>query len=324
MLHVWWIVGETFDIRRAQQLAAICNHPHEVIRISEQFLQEFAGYARKSVYLSDGAHDAFGAHDVYFNEMARHIAPIRLTGKFGSEVVRTRRMIPSGNFPRHLVQPWLAHFLDEAPLFDHLSRRTHPLTRVVTEEIPWYELGRVTIEQSKVVMRTPYMDNALVKLMYQAPPGVRSSRELQVRYIKQRSQELGDLPTNMGGMAKNGQPIGKITYSLFWALFKAEYIYLFATPHWLTRIDRKLEKLRPERMLAGRQKFEAYRIWIKTHLADSIRDILLNPRARCTEYFDKASVEQVVERHVAGTHNYLYEINKMLTIELICSSLLNF
>ena len=26
--------------------------------------------------------DAFGAHDVYFNEMARHIAPIRLTGKF--------------------------------------------------------------------------------------------------------------------------------------------------------------------------------------------------------------------------------------------------
>ena len=114
--------------------------------------------------------------------------------------------------------------------------------------------------------------------MYQAPPGVRSLRELQVRYIKQRSQELGDLPTNMGGMAKNGQPIGKITYSLFWALFKAEYIYLFATPHWLTRIDRKLEKLRPERMLAGRQKFEAYRIWIKTHLADSIRHLVESPR----------------------------------------------
>ncbi len=30
----------------------------------------------------------------------------------------------------------------------------------------------------------------------------------------------------------------------------------------------------------------------------------------------------MVDRHIAGTHNYLNEINKVLTIELICSSLL--
>jgi hypothetical protein len=126
----------------------------------------------------------------------------------------------------------------------------------------------------------------------------------------------------MGRMADDGELIGKIRYSLFWALFKAEFIYLFSTPHWLTRVDRTLEKLELERILVGRQKFEAYRIWIKTHLAESIRDILLNPRAQCTEFFDKASVERVVVRHTAGTHNYLNEINKMLTVELICSSLL--
>ena len=127
----------------------------------------------------------------------------------------------------------------------------------------------------------------------------------------------------MGRLGKEGQPMAKIAYSLYWALFKIEYIYLYATPHWLTRVDRRLGKLRLERFLSGRQKFEGYRIWIKTHFADFIRDTLLNPRAQCTDFFDKASLARVVERHTAGTHNYLNEINKMLTLELICSSLLS-
>lgn len=314
--------GETFDIRTARTLAAICNRPHEVITINERFLREFPTFAEKSVYLSDGTHDAFGAHDVYFNEIARSIAPIRLTGKFGSEVVRIRRLIPSMEFPRELLQPWFVPYVDEAPSFSQISRTMHPLSRVVSEEIPWYEFGRVAVEQSKITLRTPYMDNRLVKLMYQAPPELRASRDLQVRYIRKRSAALGNLPTDMGRMGKNGGPMAKLTYSFFWALAKSEYIYLYSMPHWLTRIDRKLERLRPERILVGRQKFEAYRIWIKTHLAEFIRDILLNPKAHCTDFFDKASIARVIERHTSGTHNYMREINKMLTVELICSSLL--
>jgi hypothetical protein len=89
----------------------------------------------------------------------------------------------------------------------------------------------------------------------------------------------------------------------------------------LTWLDRKLETLRPERFLAGRQKFEGYRIWIKTDLAQFIRETLLSPETRCTEFFQKTSLEKAVLRHIAGTHNYLNEINKMLTVELICSSL---
>lgn len=162
------------------------------------------------------------------------------------------------------------------------------------------------------------MDNELVKLMYQAPSGLRASRDLQARYVRERDHQLSDVPTNMGRVRENGQLIDKLAYSLFWALFKAEFIYLYATPHWLTRLDRKLEKLRPERLVAGRQKFEGYRIWIKTHLADFVREALLNPRARCTDFFDKAWLEKVVVRHTAGTHNYMNEINKMLTIELVC------
>lgn len=314
--------GETFDIQIARKLAEISGQTHEVIRINERFLQEFPTYAWKSVYISDGTHDALGAHDVYFNEIAHHIAPVRLTGKFGSEVVRTRKLIPSGDFPHDLLQPSFAPFLDKVPSYDRVITRTNALSRVVSEEIPWYEYGRVAVEQSKVILRTPFMDNDLVKLMYQAPSELRASRDLQARYVIEKNRELAAPRTNLGRILYGNWLLSKATYLPLWALFKVEYTYLYATPHWLTRVDRTFEKLRLERFLAGRQKFEGYRIWLKTHFPGFIRDTLLNPRASCTEFFDRTSIERVVNRHMAGTHNYLSEINKMLTVELIYSSLL--
>lgn len=314
--------GETFDIRTARKLAGLCHQSHQVIGIDQVFLAEFPRYAEKSVYISDGTHDVLGAHDVYFNEVARRIAPIRLTGKFGSEVVRTRRLIPWSDFPRHLLRPEFSLLLDRAPNLDQVTQKRHPLTRVVAEEIAWYEFGRVSVEQSQVTLRTPYMDNSLVKLMYEAPFAVRASRIPQARYVRAKCSEIADVPTNMGKVRENSELMGKLAYAGYWALFKTEFVYLYATPHWLTRIDRALGALKPERLIAGRQKFEGYRIWFKTHLAEFVRETLLKPHPYCVEFFDKAWVEKIVMRHTAGTHNYLNELNKILTIELICSSLL--
>lgn len=315
--------GDTFDIRTARTLSEICRLPHEVVRINEEFFRDFPSYARKSVYISDGTHDAFGAHDLYFNQIVRNIAPIRLTGKFGSEVVRTRRLIHPGDFKRALVQPELDRLLDAVPSFESVSREAHPISRVVSEEIPWYEFGRVAVEQSQIILRTPYMDNDIVKLMYQAPPWLRASRDPQGRYVSQRSQALGHVPTNMGGVRYGSPLISKGAYLFLRVFFKAEYIYLFAAPHWMTWVDRKLEKLQPERILAGRQKFEYYRIWAKTHFADFIQDTLLSPGAFCATFFNRASLTSAVRGHLAGTHNYMSEINKALTLELMHSTLLN-
>ncbi len=314
--------GETYDIRTARKLAQICHQPHEVIRIDEQFLRDFGSYAQKSIYISDGTHDALGAHDVYFNQMAHRIAPIRLTGKFGSEVVRNRRLIASWKFAPHMVRPEFARYLDGALPFSQISDAAHPLTRVVSQEIAWGEYGRVSVEQAGTILRTPYMDNDLVKLMYQAQPGVRESRELQARYVIENGQSVARVPTNMGPVWPDHKLLSGAAYLPLWALFKIEYVYLYSTPHWLTRIDRKLANLRLERIIFGRQKFEGYRIWMKTHLADYLRDVLLRPSAQLGDFFDREEVSKAVNGHLAGTHNYIFEINKMLTIELICSSLL--
>jgi asparagine synthase (glutamine-hydrolysing) len=315
--------GELYDIRTARRIAAIYNQSFNAITISDRFLREFSDFARRAIYISDGTHDAFGAHDVYFNEEARGIAPVRLTGKFGSEVVRVRNLVGSISYPPHFFVPaFRESTIDRLPSFAELSGVDHPLTRVVAAEIPWHEFGRVAVEQSQVILRTPYMDNDLVRLMFQTARHVRAAGDLQDRYVRDNSPELSRVPTNLGRFVTSNRLATRVLYGLMRSLFKVEYVYLYATPHWMTRVDRKLKGLRLERILAGRQKWEGYRIWIKTDFADFIRDVLLDPAAHYRRFLERRTVEEMVTRHIAGTHNYLTEINRALTLELIYASLL--
>jgi asparagine synthase (glutamine-hydrolysing) len=314
--------GELLDVRTSRKTAKVYHQAHQSISVNEQFLQNFADYARRTVHISDGTHDAFGAHDVFLNEIARDIAPIRLTGKFGSEVVRIRRLIPSSNYPPGLLRDDLQTLVEQLPTFAETNSHGHALTRVVTEEIPWHEHPRVSVEQSQLVLRTPYMDNELVKLMYQAPAGSRAAGDLQERYVRERAPEFARNITNMGRFSSSNPLVTKFFYYLFRAFFKVEYVYLQATPHWLTWFDRKLEHWHLERLFSGRQKWEAYRIWIRTAFAPFLLETLCDPQAGYTQFFDYQTVRRMVERHIAGTHNYLEEINKALTVQLISSSLL--
>jgi hypothetical protein len=167
------------------------------------------------------------------------------------------------------------------------------------------------------------MDNELVKLMYQAPSAVRRAGRVQEQYVRDKSRELSSILTNMGKFACDNRMITKLLYGAALALLKVEYIYLYATPHWVTRVDRALAKLRLEKILSGRQKWEGYRLWIKTHFSEFIQETLLNPQANYTRHFEKRTVERMLRGHVAGTHNYLNEIDRALTVELIYATLLN-
>lgn len=313
---------ELYDIKTARRLTGVHGQPYSTIAVDQRFLQRFGEFATRAVHLSDGTHDAFGAHDIYFNQLAREVAPVRLTGKFGSEVVRVRNLVPSMHYPPGFLRSELAALVDALPPFSLLNPEMHSLTRVVTQEIPWHEYGRVAAEQSQLVLRSPYMDNELVQLMYRGPAGARGKGDLQEQYVKVTSPELARIPTNLGRFAAGGQRVRRIHYGLLWALFKIEYIYLYATPHWLTRVDRRFEGLRPERLFAGRQKWEGYRIWIKTHFQEFIRDSLASSGGRYDEFFERQTVERMLAQHFKGTHNHLNEINRALTVELICSTLL--
>ncbi len=173
------------------------------------------------------------------------------------------------------------------------------------------------------------MDNALVGLMYRAPAGTRAAGDLQERYVTERSPEFAAYMTNLGrfaslgGLARNNPVVTRVAAVALRALFKAEYIYLYGTPHWLTAFDRNLPGLHLERVLAGRQKWEGYRIWCAGRFSDYLREMLLSQNCRYHAHFEQAAVRSMVSKHIAGTHNYMSEINKVLSIELIHRSLLS-
>ena len=314
--------GELYDVSTARKLARVYDQQFDAIRIDNRFLKNFGEYATRAIWISDGCHDAFGAHDVFFGEAARDIAPVRLTGKFGSEVVRIRRLLGTVGYERGLLQPGLQSMVERLPRFEETNPGGNHLTRVVSEEIAWHEYGRVAVEQAYLTMRTPYMDNALVRLMYQAPKATRAAGDLQEMYVRDFAPEFGAQITNLGRFSSASPFLTKLAYYPFWALFKLEYIYLMATPHWITRLDRMFGGLHPEKLFSGRQKWEGYRIWIKTHFAEFIQEALLNWHAEYTEHFDYPTINRMVRQHIAGTHNHLLEINRALSVQLIYTGLL--
>src|SRR5438034_5600667 len=79
------------DVLVARQVARVCEQSHEVIEVGEDFLARFPSYAERTVYLTDGCVAVNHAPDLYLNEMARTIAPIRITGNYGGEVLRRAR-----------------------------------------------------------------------------------------------------------------------------------------------------------------------------------------------------------------------------------------
>ena len=76
------------DVLVARRVAHACGQSHEVIPVGEEFLSRFPHYAERAVYLTDGCVDVGYSPDLYINERVREIAPVRMTGNYGDQVLR--------------------------------------------------------------------------------------------------------------------------------------------------------------------------------------------------------------------------------------------
>ena len=89
MLHIRRLLPRLLRRARGREVAAACGQPHHVIPLGRDFFDDFATYAERTVFLTDGCLDITGSHELYFSQRARNISPIRITGNYGSEVLRS-------------------------------------------------------------------------------------------------------------------------------------------------------------------------------------------------------------------------------------------
>ena len=307
---------DNLDVSISRKVAKECHQPHHVIKLDKEFLADFAKYAEKSIYISDGYFDAGGSYELYLNKLAREIAPIRMTGNFGSEVLRSVRAFKAIPPCNGLLHPDFNAYIQEAiETFTEISKG-HRLSFTIFKQGPWNSYGRLAVEQSQLTMRTPYMDNDLVALVYRAPEEVTSTTEIQLRLIADCHPALSRILTDrgIGGRYNSFSIFARLYYEF---LFKAEYYYNHGMPHWLAKLDNTFASLYLEKLFLGRHKFHHFRVWFRRELAQYVRDILLDKRTETRSYLNKAFLEKMVSGHIRGDYNYTNEINMVLTVELI-------
>lgn len=307
------------DVKIAQKIAKAMEQTHQTIPVDSNFLDNFSTHAEKTVYVTDGYLDVSGAPENFINNIARGIAPIRMTGNYGSEVLRDIRWLRAGKPNENIYHPDLnTHAWETFNTLEKINRAIpNPLTFTLFIETPWLENRKLVCEQTQLTLRTPYMDNDLVALMYRAPVGARNSKELSLRLIADGNMALRNIPTDRGYGGNMRFPFSNFAQMYHEFLFKAEYAYNYGMPQWLARFDYTLKFMHLEKLFLGRHKFAHFRVWYRDELADYVKAILLDDKTLNRPYLNRKAVEDVVVGHTKGYQNYTTEITQLLTLELI-------
>ncbi len=308
---------DSADVAIARQIAHACRQSHEVISVDRRFLGEFPKLAARAVYGSDGAMDVTGAVNLYANRIAQDISPVRLTGNYGSEILRGCVALRPRAPNRELFSTDLSQYLDRAESTYAAEARGHRLSFIAFKQIPWHHGALFAVEQSQMALRSPYLDAELVGLMYRAHPSLISSVKPSLWLIREGNPVLSRIPTDHGII--QGRIPMQTACRRLWQDFtlKAEYAYDSGMPSWLAKIDRAMGPLHGERLFLGRHKFTHFRTWYRRELSEYIRDILLDSQTLNREFFQRPYLESMVNNHTRGICNHTDDIHRALTLELI-------
>jgi asparagine synthase (glutamine-hydrolysing) len=305
------------DVNIARQVARICQQRHKTIRLNRKFYSEFPALAKRSVYYTDGTMNVSGSVDLYVNRLARETAPIRVTGNYGDQVLRRSIGFKHMSLCEEIFDMEFIHFIRQGVMTYDKINKDPMISFLAFKQVPWYDYARLALERTQLTVRSPYLDNDLLSLVYQAPPESAASVRLSLRLIAEGNPALGRIPTDLG-LRYRSVPVATTAQSLFRAFTsKAEYAYDYGMPQWLAKVDNLFSSLHLEKAFLGRHKFYHFSAWYRDALSKYVRDILLDPRTLRRPYLNGSCIEAIIREHTSGRRNYTNEIHFLLTSELI-------
>jgi asparagine synthase (glutamine-hydrolysing) len=304
---------DCWDVRIARELARVAGQPHTTIRIEDDFFSQFPRLAEESVYLSDGTMDVTGAVELYVNRRARQTAPVRLTGNYGSEILRSNVAFRPAKLDRSLFTPEFNRLLDEAAETYRAEATVPRLSFIAFKQVPWHHYGRFSIEQSQLTPRSPFLDNDLVRLAYRVPRETATSPQRLLALISSGNAQLERVRTDRSLTRWPFPVISSLAQK--WQEFtaKAEYAYDYGMPKPLVHIDRALRPLNLERLFLGRHKFYHFRTWYKGAFSNFVRSAADRPEPGC---YRNGAAHALVREHVDGHANRTLELHNLLSVQL--------
>jgi asparagine synthase (glutamine-hydrolysing) len=336
MILAWWnaapgtlpfyTFGGTYrdsqDVIIARKVAEFCKQSYEVIPVGQEFLSSFAHYAERTVYLTDGCADVSRSPVLYTNERATKIAPVRMTGNYGSEVLRRMIAFKPGAPTAGLFRSELLPYFSQARETYNRIVQGHSASIIAFRQVPWHHWGLLALEQTQLSPRSPYLNNDLVRTTFRAPDSsiVKSSIFADnndcLRLIADGNPALSKIRSDRG-LGGRGGISGALTRTLLEITFRAEYEYDYGMRPGVARIDHLFSQLHLERLFLGRHKYYHFRVYYRDALSKYVREMLLDPRTLSRPYLERSAVEGIVQGHLKGTENHTLAIHKILTLELI-------
>ena len=308
--------GETLDARLAVKVAKACSLEHRILRIGQDFFSDFASLADRTVYVTDGCFSVLGAHEIYLNAQARQLAPVRLTGVFGGEILRGVSTFRLDGLSPQLTNPEF-HQNTNSVAGELANGEVHPVTFAAFKEVPWKIFGSVAACQSQVTFRTPYLDNEIVALAFRAPENLRTSIHPTLSLVKNNSPRLSKIPTDMGEMGEANRLAAASRRIFAKAVCKLDYYNSEGLPDFLSALDPVLRRVSSGLGILGLHKYLPYRHWFRRELAGYLNDVLEDVRTRQSPVWNSDFVNHLASDHIAGRKNYVREINAVLTLHAV-------
>lgn len=306
--------GETRDVTIARHISRELGLAHHVLRLDAGFLRDFRGHLDRTVHTTDGCAGASTAHELPLSAQAAGIAPIRLTGNFGSEVLRGMSTRKRFALPPGWLEPGAAAELAatrQAVQVDAPSQ--HPVSRAAFEEIPWHLFGPMAAARQHLSFRTPYLDNDLVALAHRAPEDLQRSADPALRFIARHHTGLARRPTDRAQCLAPG-PLHPLARAWAELTFKLDYYHSEGLPPRLRALAPVMRAVRGTPLL-GQHKFLNYREWFAGPLAGLVRDTLLGAASHHLALWEPAAMRQMIDQHIAGRGSFTREIHLALTLE---------
>lgn len=308
--------SDTLDVRLAARVAAARGVPHHTLRLDHEFFSDFASLADRTVYVTDGCWGVCGAHEIYLHEQARGLAPVRLTGNYGSEVLRGVTTLKPQGLSDSLLNPDFIRSISDTAAAVTPRAAVHPVSCAAFAEIPWQLFGAFRAAQSQVTMRTPYLDNDIVALAFRSPERLRTSSWPAVQVIRHNHPALSRITTDTG-LVPSSRSLSLLKGLWYRPTFKVDYWCNVGLPRLLSPLYPLLSRVTAGHSLLPEHRFLQYRRWFRTELADYLRERLSDPQILQSRLWNRRFLEHIAEDHISGRMNYLREIDAILTCSAI-------
>lgn len=308
---------DCYDAKIAAKIATLCQQHHEIIRLTRKYFSEFPALAKKVIMYTDGTMDVSGTAELFVLRQAKEIAPIRLTGNYGDQVLRGLVGFQQKPLDNSIFDSKFLFSINNGFESYRQLKSERYLDFFISYQLPYYHYSRLCLEQAQLLMRTPFLDRDLLNIIFSLKQGDSFDVPLTLKLIYDGNPDLAKLTTDRGNRYPSIPVITPSKRAVKEFLYKAEYAFDYGMPNWLAKIDNSLKNLNMQKGFLGRQKYYHFRTWYKNELSDYVKEMLLSPRSLSRPYLKKECFKKIIRSHMDGKGNYTREIHSVLSCELL-------